>query len=95
MTFAIITPALIVGAFAERMKFSGMMLFQYSLVYILLPANLPYGMGRRWRPFSLIGSVLDFAGGTVVHVNAGIAGLVTCLLLGPRKGFPKGANASA
>ncbi len=86
MTFAIITPALIVGAFAERMKFSAMMWFMaiWLLVVYAPIAHWVWGTGG-W-----LGSkgVLDFAGGTVVHINAGIAGLVTALVLGKRKGYP-------
>jgi len=88
MTFAIITPALIVGAFAERMKFSAMLLFMglwSTLVYAPIAHMVWGGDG------SFLGGlgVLDFAGGTVVHINAGIAGLVAALVLGPRKGYPK------
>jgi len=87
MTFAIITPALIVGAFAERMKFSAMLVFMgvwFTLVYAPI-AHMVWGGdgGLMWD-----WGVLDFAGGTVVHINAGIAGLVACLVLGKRKGFP-------
>ena len=87
MTFAIITPALIVGAFAERMKFSAMLIFMgvwFTLVYAPI-AHMVWG-----GPGSLMGDwgVLDFAGGTVVHINAGIAGLVACIVLGKRKGYP-------
>lgn len=85
MTFAIITPALIVGGFAERMRFSAMLLF--SLLWLLLVyvpvAHWVWGGG--WlaqRGF------LDFAGGAVVHINAGIASLVAALVLGRRRGFP-------
>ena len=88
MTFAIITPALIVGAFAERMKFSGMMLFSilwFTFSYLPICHMAWGGEGSLFHTWG----VLDFAGGTVVHVNAGIAGLVTCLLLGPRQGFPR------
>lgn len=86
MTFAIITPALIVGAFAERMKFAAMLLFMaiwVTLVYVPV-CHWVWGGGwlGRW-------GVLDFAGGTVVHINAGIAGLVTAIVLGPRKGYPR------
>lgn len=87
MTFAIITPALIVGAFAERMKFSAMLWFMglwFTFIYAPTAHMVWSGDGGLmwdWR-------VLDFAGGTVVHINAGIAGLVACLVLGPRKGFP-------
>ena len=87
MTFPIITPALIVGAFAERMKFSAMLIFMgvwFTLVYAPI-AHMVWG-----GPGSLLGDwgVLDFAGGTVVHINAGVAGLVACIVLGKRKGFP-------
>jgi Amt family ammonium transporter len=85
MTFAIITPALIVGAFAERMKFSALMWFMgLWLTFVYLPiAHWVWGGG--W--LGAMG-VLDFAGGTVVHINAGIAGLMAALMLGKRKGFP-------
>ena len=87
LTFAIITPALIIGAFAERMKFSAMLLFMglwYTFVYTPVCHMVWAGDG------SLIGGylgVLDFAGGTVVHLNAGIAALVCALMLGKRKGY--------
>ena len=86
-TFAIITPALIAGAFAERMKFSAMLWFigLWSLVVYSPIAHM------MWEPsgyFAAMG-VLDFAGGTVVHINAGIAGLVCALVLGKRIGFGK------
>ncbi|WP_414710285.1 ammonium transporter [Pseudorhodoplanes sp.] len=84
MTFAIITPALITGAFAERMKFSAMMWFMalwLLLVYVPV-AHWVWGGG-----FLGGAGVLDFAGGTVVHINAGIAGLVACIIIGRRKGF--------
>jgi len=84
MTFAIITPALIAGAFAERMKFAGMLLFMvlWSLVVYAPVAHWVWGGG-----FMGGLGVLDFAGGTVVHINAGVAGLVCALVLGKRKGF--------
>jgi len=84
MTFAIITPALIVGAFADRMKFSSMLVFMTLWsIFIYAPiCHWVWGGG-----FLGEDGVLDFAGGTVVHINAGIAGLVACLVLGPRKGF--------
>ncbi len=88
MTFAIITPALVVGGFAERMKFSAMMLF--SLFWLLF-AYVPvchWVWGGGW--LQKLG-VMDFAGGTVVHVNAGVAALVAALVLGKRKGFPETA----
>lgn len=87
MTFAIITPALIVGAFAERMKFSAMLVFMtvwFTLVYAPIAHMVWGGDGALMWDWG----VLDFAGGTVVHINAGIAGLVACLVLGKRKGFP-------
>ena len=84
MTFAIITPALIVGAFADRMKFSSMLVFMTLwVIFIYAPiCHWVWGGG-----FLGADGVLDFAGGTVVHINAGVAGLVACLVLGPRKGF--------
>ncbi|MCA3779877.1 MAG: ammonium transporter [Burkholderia sp.] len=85
MTFAIITPALICGAFADRMKFSAMLVFMtlWSLIVYVPIAHMV------WEPTGWLSSdgVLDFAGGTVVHINAGIAGLVSCLMLGKRVGF--------
>ncbi len=86
LTFAIITPALIVGGFAERMKFSAVLWFSalwVSLVYFPV-AHWVWGGG--W--LGDLGA-LDFAGGTVVHINAGIAGLVAALVVGPRRGWPK------
>lgn len=84
MTFAIITPALITGAFAERLKYSGMLLFTalWSLVVYAPIAHWVWGGG-----FLGAQGVLDFAGGAVVHVNSGVAGLVCALFLGPRKGY--------
>jgi ammonium transporter, Amt family len=87
MTFAIITPALIVGAFAERMKFSAMLIFMgvwFTLVYAPIAHMVWSGAGGLLWDWG----VLDFAGGTVVHINAGVAGLVACLVLGKRKGYP-------
>jgi Amt family ammonium transporter len=86
MTFAIITPALIVGAFAERMKFSSMLVFLglwFTIVYTSMTHMVWSGDGALMWDWG----VLDFAGGTVVHINAGIAGLVGALLLGNRVGF--------
>jgi len=84
MTFAIITPALIAGAFAERMKFSAMMWFMglWAIVVYAPIAHWVWGGG-----FLGDWGVLDFAGGTVVHINAGVAGLICALVLGKRKGF--------
>ena len=86
-TFAIITPALIVGAFAERMKFSAMLLFSalwLTFVYVPIAHMVWSGDGGLMWDWG----VLDFAGGTVVHINAGVAGLVAALFLGKRKGYP-------
>jgi Amt family ammonium transporter len=87
LTFAIITPALIVGAFAERMRFSAMLLFLglwFTIVYTAMTHMVWSGDGALMWDWG----VLDFAGGTVVHINAGVAGLVAALVLGKRKGFP-------
>jgi len=85
MTFAIITPALICGAFADRMKFSAMLWFM-GLWLIVVYAPIAHWV---WGPNGFLGSagVLDFAGGTVVHINAGTAGLVCALVLGKRRGY--------
>ena len=92
MTFAVITPALIAGAFAERMKFSASVLF-FGLWHLIVYAPICHQVwGGGW-----IGSlgVLDFAGGAVVHVNAGVTGLVCALVLGPRHGFGRDNMAPA
>ena len=83
-TFAIITPALIVGAFVDRMKFSALVLFMllWSLIVYVPITHWVWGGG-----FLANAGVLDFAGGTVVHINAGIAGLVTAIYLGKRYGY--------
>ena len=87
LTFAIITPALIAGAFADRMKFSAMLVFMsvWSLVVYCPIAHWV------WEPsgWLAVKGVLDYAGGTVVHINAGIAGLASCLVLGKRLGYGK------
>ena len=85
MTFAIITPALIVGAFADRMKFSALCIFM-TLWSLLIYSPVAHWM---WAPtgWGFINGVLDFAGGTVVHINAGIAGLMCALVLGRRVGY--------
>jgi Amt family ammonium transporter len=90
LTFAIITPALIAGAFAERMKFAAMLIFMglWSLVVYSPIAHWVWGGGFLGTGALTGGNmVLDFAGGTVVHINAGVAGLVCALVLGKRKGF--------
>lgn len=85
MTFAIITPALIVGAFAERMKFSAMLWFSASwLIFVYMPV-CHWVWGGGW--LADLG-VMDFAGGIVIHINAGVAALVAALVLGKRRGFP-------
>ena len=91
MTFAIITPALITGAFADRMKFSAMLVFM-SLWSIIVYSPIAHMV---WEPTGWLATagILDFAGGTVVHINAGIAGLVCCLVLGKRVGYGKEAMA--
>ncbi|WP_373752721.1 ammonium transporter [Neisseria weixii] len=88
MTFAIISTAIITGAFAERMKYSAMMLFSgiwFLLVYVPT-AHWVWGGG-----FMSEGGVFDYAGGTVVHINAGVAGLVAALVLGKRVGYGREA----
>jgi Amt family ammonium transporter len=92
LTFAIITPAIIAGAFAERMKFSASVLF-FALWHLIVYAPICHQV---WGGGWLGGwGVLDFAGGAVVHVNAGIAGLVCALVLGPRHGFGRDNMAPA
>ena len=90
-TFAIITPALICGSFAERMKFSAMLWFM-GIWLLLVYCPIAHWV---WEPSGWLASrgVLDFAGGTVVHINAGIAGLATAIMLGKREGFGKEAMA--
>ena len=86
LTFAIITPALVIGAYAERVRFSGMLLF--TLLWLLLVycpiAHWVWGDGWLQKM-----GLMDFAGGTVVHLNAGMAALVCALVIGRRKGFPE------
>ncbi len=85
MTFAIITPALIVGGFAERMKFSAMLWFSALWLVIVYVPVCHWVWGGGWLADM---GALDFAGGIVIHVNAGVAALVSALVLGNRKGFP-------
>jgi Amt family ammonium transporter len=97
MTFACITPALIVGAFAERIKFTSLIIFVVAwltLAYFPIAHMVWYWAGPDFLPTApadmglLWGwGALDFAGGTVVHINAGIAGLIGCLIIGPRIGY--------
>src|SRR5262245_41409131 len=88
LTFAIITPALVIGAYAERVRFSGMLLFSLLwLLFIYCPvAHWVWGDGWLGKM-----NLMDYAGGTVVHLNAGVAALVCALVLGRRKGFPETA----
>ena len=85
LTFAVITPALIVGAFAERMKFSAMLWFMALWVTLVYAPVCHWVWGGGWLSGQ---GVLDFAGGTVVHINAGVAGLVAALVMGKRHGYP-------
>lgn len=85
MTFAIITPALVVGGFAERMKFSAMLLFSFLWLILVYLPSCYWVWGGGW--LAQMGFI-DFAGGTVVHINAGVAALVAAVYLGKRKGFP-------
>ncbi|ODB89239.1 ammonia channel protein [Candidatus Thiodiazotropha endoloripes] len=84
MTFAIITPALIVGGFAERMRFSAMLLFSAIWLFLVYVPITHWVWGGGW-----LGSMglYDFAGGTVVHITAGVAALVAAMVMGPRRGF--------
>lgn len=88
MTFAIITPALIVGGFAERMKFSAVLLFSALWLFVVYIPVCHWVWGGGWLAEM---GLLDFAGGTVVHINAGVAAIVAALVLGNRKGFPQTA----
>jgi len=84
MTFAIITPALIIGGFAERMRFSAMLIFCVAWVLLVYAPICHWVWGGGW-----LGSLglQDFAGGTVVHITAGVAALVAAVMMGPRRGF--------
>ncbi len=84
MTFAIITPALIVGGFAERMKFSAVLLFSSIWLFVVYAPITHWVWGGGW-----LGDTLDYAGGTVVHITAGVAALVAAIVLGPRQEFLK------
>jgi len=85
MTFAIITPALVIGAYAERVRFSAMLIFSLLWLLIVYCPVAHWVWGDGW--LQKLG-LMDFAGGTVVHLNAGIAALVCALVLGRRRGFP-------
>jgi Amt family ammonium transporter len=85
LTFAIITPALVIGAFAERVRFSGMLLFSLCWLLLVYCPVAHWVWGDGW--LAKMG-IMDFAGGTVVHLNAGIAALVCATVLGKRRGFP-------
>ncbi len=86
MTFAIITPALIIGGFAERMKFSAVLLFSAFWLIVVYAPITHWVWGGGWLQEM---GLLDFAGGTVVHVTAGVGALVAAMVVGPRKGFGK------
>jgi Amt family ammonium transporter len=85
MTFAIITPALIIGGFAERMKFSAVVLFSAIWLIVVYAPVTHWVWGDGWLGEM---GLLDFAGGTVVHITAGVAALVAAIVIGPRNGFP-------
>ena len=86
MTFAVITPALIVGAFAERMRFSAMLLFSALWLVVVYAPITHWVWGGGWLAEM---GLLDFAGGTVVHITAGVGALVAALVIGNRNGFPQ------
>jgi len=88
MTFAVITPALIIGGFAERMKFSAVLLFCAAWLLLVYAPITHWVWGGGW--LAQLG-LYDYAGGTVVHITAGVAALVSAKMLGPRKGFPNTA----
>ena len=92
MMFAIITPALIVGAFPERVRFGWLMLFSAAVLLVVYVPVAHWVWGGGWM--AALG-VRDFAGGIVVHSTAGIAALVLALMIGPRRGFPEFAHPSA
>jgi len=85
MTFAVITPALVIGGFAERMKFSAMLLFSALWLMLVYVPVTHWVWGGGWLGEM---GLYDFAGGTVVHITAGVGALVAALVLGPRRGFP-------
>ncbi|MCW8908474.1 MAG: ammonium transporter [Sedimenticola sp.] len=85
MTFAVITPALIIGGYAERMKFSAMLLFSVFWLMVVYVPITHWVWGGGWLQEM---GLFDFAGGVVVHITAGVAALVAAVVIGPRKGFP-------
>ena len=87
MMFFLITPGLFIGAFAERMKFPAIMLFSI-LWSLLVYAPCCFGIWHKGGEFFGLHGVIDLAGGIVVHITAGVAALVACIMVGPRKGFP-------
>ena len=88
LTFAIITPALVIGAYAERVRFAGMLVFSLLWLLIVYCPVAHWVWGEGWLQKM---GIMDFAGGTVVHLNAGMAALVCALVLGRRRGFPETA----
>jgi Amt family ammonium transporter len=88
LTFAIITPALVIGAYAERVRFGGMLLFSLLWLLVVYCPIAHWVWGDGWLQKR---GIMDFAGGTVVHLNAGVAALVCALVLGRRRGFPETA----
>ena len=84
MTFAIITPALIIGGFAERIRFSALLLFSTAWLLLVYAPICHWVWGGGW--LGAMG-LQDFAGGTVVHITAGVAALVAAIMMGPRRGF--------
>jgi Amt family ammonium transporter len=86
MTFAIITPALVIGGFAERMKFSAMLLFSCIWLVLVYAPVTHWVWGGGW--LQQLG-LYDFAGGTVVHITAGVAAITAAIVVGPRRGFPR------
>ena len=90
LTFAIITPALVIGAYAERVRFAGMLIFSLLWLLVVYCPVAHWVWGDGWLQKM---GLMDFAGGTVVHLNAGVAALVCALVLGRRRGFPETAMA--
>jgi Amt family ammonium transporter len=86
LTFAIITPALVIGAYAERVRFGGMLVFSVAWLLLVYCPIAHWVWGDGWLQKM---GLMDFAGGTVVHLNAGVAALVCALVLGRRRGFPE------